>query len=96
MNEIYHLKSYMRENNMSQRDVADMLGISEAAVSRYISFDRRPSADIQKKICTILGIETIASMDICEMKKTIERLLKENLKHYTSTEKLHLIGILSG
>lgn len=95
MNEIYHLLSYMRENNMSQRDVAEILGISEAAVSRYISFDRRPNADIQKKICAILGLETISSRDICETKKTIERLLKENLKHYTSTEKLHLIGILS-
>lgn len=96
MNEIYHLKSYMKENSLTQRDVADILGISEAAVSRYISFDRRPSTDIQKKICTILGIETIASRDVCEMKKIIERLLKENLRHYTSTEKLHLIGILSG
>lgn len=96
MNEIYHLNSYMRENSLSQKDIADILGISEGAVSRYISCDRRPNADIQKKICAILGLETIASRDICETKKTIERLLKENLKHYTSTERLHLIGILSG
>ena len=96
MNEIYHLKSYMKENSLTQKDVADMLGISEAAVSRYMSFDRVPSADIQKKICAILGIETIAIRGVSETKKTIERLLKENLKHYTSTERLHLIGILSG
>ena len=34
MNEIYHLKSYMKENKLTQKNVADMLGISEAAVSR--------------------------------------------------------------
>ena len=34
MNEIYHLKSYMKENKLTQKNVADMLGISQSYISR--------------------------------------------------------------
>lgn len=95
MNEIYHLKSYMKENKLTQKNVADMLGISEAAVSRYLSFSRQPNEKIQKQLAQILGIKTFVTKDILEMKRVIERLIKENLSNYSSAEKLHLIAILS-
>lgn len=95
MNEIYHLKSYMKENKLTQKNVADMLGISEAAVSRYLSFSRQPNEKIRKQLAQILGIKTFVTKDISEIKRVIERLIKENLSNYSSAEKLHLIAILS-
>ena len=50
---------------------------------------------IRKQLAQILGIKTFVTKDISEMKRVIERLIKENLSNYSSAEKLHLIAILS-
>lgn len=94
---IKHLKTYMRENRISQKQLADSLGISEAAVSRYLAYQRIPSKNIQKKLKIILGISiiSISDKDITSTKNQIERLVKENIKHYSPQERLHLIHIIA-
>jgi predicted transcriptional regulator len=96
MNDVIEaLKSYMNYTGLSQRNVAEILEVSEATVSRYLSYERRPNSAIYNKLSNLLGIKTIAENDIHTIKNIIERLIKENIEHYTSNEKLHLIGILS-
>ncbi len=94
---IKHLKTYMRENRISQKQLADKLGISESAVSRYVAYQRVPKQDILIKIEKIIGISTfsISDKDITSTKNQIERLVKENIKHYSPQERLHLIHIIA-
>ena len=40
------VKSLMKRDNISQKELAKLSGISEASVSRYLSGDLRPRMDI--------------------------------------------------
>lgn len=94
---IKHLKTYMRENGISQRQLADKLGVSESAVSRYLAYQRIPNNNILLKIEKIIGISTISifDKDIASTKRQIEQLIRENIKHYTPQERLDLIHIIA-
>jgi predicted transcriptional regulator len=77
MNDVIEaLKSYMNYTGLSQRNVAEILGVSEATVSRYLSYERRPNSAIYDKMANLLGIKTIAENDIHTIKNIIERLIK--------------------
>ena len=49
----------LKRKNMSQRDLAEKLGVSEVTVSRWLSGDRDPSIETLNKIADAL--ETTAS-----------------------------------
>ncbi len=79
MNDVIEaLKSYMNYTGLSQRNVAEILGVSEATVSRYLSYERRPNSAVYDRMSHLLGIQTIAENDIHTTKNIIERLIKEN------------------
>ena len=44
------VKSLMERDNISQKELAKLSGISEASVSRYLSGDLRPRMDILTNI----------------------------------------------
>ena len=56
-----NLKCLLYEANMTQRELAKELEITESAVSRYISGERMPS------IFTIINISYILDCDVSEM-----------------------------
>lgn len=91
------LKCYMRENEFTQRKLANLLGVSEAAISRYLKENRTPNKHVLDRIVTVLKIDTTRfnSQNISDVKQHIERMIKANKSFYTAEEKLNLIRIIS-
>lgn len=51
------LKFYRQRNAMSQKDLADVLGVQPTSISRYEKGTRQLSVDKAKRIAVILNIE---------------------------------------
>lgn len=49
------LKTYMTENNLSQSDLARQLNMTQAAVSMWVSGERRPDWDSLAKLAHLTG-----------------------------------------
>ena len=50
------LSLLLRQRGLSQRDLAGMVGLTPAAISRYVSGERKPKAIIVAKIAKSLGV----------------------------------------
>lgn len=50
------IEERIQELNMSQRELAEKVGVTEATISRYINGDRTPRGDIIPKIALALNI----------------------------------------
>ena len=48
----------LEKNNMSQRDLANKIGIQEATISRYVNGHRNPQSEILSKIAEALNTTT--------------------------------------
>lgn len=87
------------KRNMTQKELAQKINITEATLSRYISGDREPKADVLANIATalhttsdyLLGIEN----DGYSFSK-IERFLARNAAALTKEEKSALVSALFG
>lgn len=88
------LKAYMQEKSISQRQLANILGISESTISRYLSGARVPNKNIMLKL-SALGIYENKDEHTQETKRIIKQLIRQNIKHYSTKEKLDLIRIIA-
>lgn len=52
------LLELMQQQNLTQRQVAESTGITEATMSRYATGEREPKADILAKLASTLGTTT--------------------------------------
>lgn len=52
------VKTLMERDNISQKELANLSGISEASVSRYLSGDLKPRMDILTNIAKVFGVST--------------------------------------
>lgn len=52
------LRKKMRNKNMTQRELADAVGTTEAAISGYIAGTRMPRVDIIAKLADVLDCTT--------------------------------------
>lgn len=85
--------------NMTQRDLALRLGVSEGVISRYIAGEREPKPEMLANMATVLrttsdfllGIES----DEFDQPK-ICRLIARNAASLTEQEKKELINALFG
>lgn len=48
------IASLLRENNMTQRELALRVGATESAVSKYVKGEREPRAEVLANIATVL------------------------------------------
>ncbi len=51
------LMLFMRARGIQQRRLARAIGVSDAAISRYLSGDRKPDIDTIRAIADYLGLE---------------------------------------
>ena len=51
------LKFYRQQNGMSQKDLADVLGVQPTSISRYEKGVRQLSVDKAKRIAMVLQVE---------------------------------------
>lgn len=91
--------SELKRNNMTQKELADRVGATEAAISRYISGTREPKPEMLANIATalhttsdyLLGIE-----DEAFSHPKIRRMIARNASKMTEEEKRELINALFG
>ncbi len=89
----------LKNRGMTQKDLAERIGVTEAVVSRYISGNRDPKPEVLANIATalhttsdfLLGIET----DEFSHPK-IRRMIARNASSMTEQEKRELIDALFG
>ncbi|MGN0845689.1 MAG: helix-turn-helix domain-containing protein [Kiritimatiellia bacterium] len=91
------LRKMMHERRMSQRDLADMSGVTEAAMSRYLSGERQPRAETLANMATALHT---TSNDLLGLEPPTEveqvfRLVARNSASIPADIRMKLIRLLS-
>ncbi len=92
---IYQL---LRENRMSQRELAAKIGSTEMTVSRYVRNERQPKAEVLARIAhalnttadELLGQEPLAENEFSH----IHRLVARNKKSLSQKERNELMKVL--
>ncbi len=87
----------IHERCISQKELADMVGVTETAMSRYISGSREPKPETIASIATalhttsdyLLGIEAEDSEH-----SNMVRLIARNASRMSDKEKMELIAVL--
>lgn len=93
------LLSQLQKQGITQKELAERINTTEATLSRYVSGNREPKADVLANIATalhttsdyLLGIEK----DDFDFPK-VERLLARNSASMTEKQKRILISALFG
>lgn len=96
----YRIKEMIEEKNISQKQLSEMTGISESAISHYINGNRVPRGSNLVKIAKALGTtaDDLLSGDR-EMDKESDlifakSLIARNASKMTKEEKIEFISLL--
>ena len=95
------LSDLLKEKGMQQQTLAQIAGVTEAAVSHYIKGDRVPRASVMSRIAEALGTTSDYLMNGIEPDSKNEiahakRLIARNVKQMTREEKMEIMSILLG
>jgi len=101
MNEVLNmqLQKALSLAGMTQKQLADKVGITEASVSHYLKGDRSPRASVISKMADALGCKaefllgTNVSNDEDDF-DTVYRMMARSAKQFTPEEKAQLVKIL--
>lgn len=91
------ISNALKKQGMTQKELAERIGITEAVISRYISGDREPKPDTLANIATALHTTSDFLLGIeCEEfdHPRIRRLIARNASSMTEQEKRELIDAL--
>lgn len=91
----------LKKNGLTQRDLAQMVGVTDAAMSHYIKGDRVPRAAVVAKIAEALKIspEYLMYGKPSDSKAEIDqavRLIARNSKQLSHDDKIRIMDILLG
>ena len=96
--QIERLVKMMRQKDVTQRELAYMSGVTEAAMSRYMRGERQPRAEAVANMATALGVTSDYLLgreeDRSDLDKAI-RLVARNADVITDSVKRRLICILA-
>ncbi|MCD8205493.1 MAG: helix-turn-helix domain-containing protein [Clostridia bacterium] len=91
----------LKKKNMTQKELAEKAGITEAAVSHYIKGDRIPRSAVVAEIATVL--ETTADYLVCGANSSNEDdidsaigIIARNISNISNKQKRDLVNILIG
>ena len=94
------VKKLMKENNINQKQLAKLSGITESSISRYLSGDMNPRMDIIVNVAKALKVETNFFLDDdqkCESAYTaISTAIARKGDELTPEEKNKLVLLLLG
>lgn len=93
------LLTLLREQHLNQKQLAQKVGVTEAAMSHYIKGDRVPRSTVLAKMAAELGTTSDYLMEGTSTHSTegfpeARRLIARSLKQMTLAEKKELINIL--
>lgn len=89
----------MKENEYTQKELASMIGVTESAMSRYLSNEREPKAEVIANLATALNTTSdyiISGKESDEDFAEIYRLVARSTATMTDDEKLKLVRMLIG
>ena len=92
------VKTLMHRQNLSQKDLAGMAGLTEAALSRYLSGERQPRAEKVANLATALGTtsdELLGRAMSPPGPSELVRLVARNADKIPADVKMQLIRILA-
>lgn len=95
------IATLLKEKNMTQKDFAYKVGITEAALSHYIKGDRIPRSVVMTKMAQEFSVSSDFLMDgIPENKQEdliyAKKLIARNVDKMTLEEKKEILNILMG
>ena len=95
------LLALLHEQHLNQKQLAQNVGVTEAALSHYIKGDRVPRSTILAKIAAELGTTSDYLMEGTPTQSAdgfpeARRLIARSVKQMTLAEKKELINILLG
>lgn len=94
----HRLKAKMKENNLSARQLSVKTGISEAALSKYLSGVRTPHVEIVGRLAAALNTTSDYLLGIEKNDSPYEQIvtkIKANKKYLSNEEKMSLILLIS-
>ena len=89
----------LKKRNMTQKELAMRIGVTETVISRYISGSREIKPNILANIATALHTTSDFLLGIENEEFShprIRRMIARNAKHMTEQEKRELINALFG
>ena len=95
----YRISNALKQKNMTQKDLALRLGVSEAVISRYVSGEREPKPDVLACIATALGTTSDYLLGIENEELNlprIRRIIARNSSQLTEQDKREIINALFG
>lgn len=87
----------MKKSDFTQRELATMVGVTEAAISRYINNEREPKVEVIANLATALDTTTdylIYGTASEEDFSEIYRLVARSTTSMTTDEKMKLMKVL--
>lgn len=96
------VKELMERDNISQRELASLSGISESSISRYLSGDLKPRMDILTNIAKVFGVSSsylVGEEDETNNSNVYEETLcvvTRNKSKLNDQQKMEIIKILFG
>lgn len=91
-----HIKALLKEKKMTQKQLAELSGVTESALSHYIKGDRIPSGVASVNVAYALNTTVnhiLGKEDILDF-SNIKRILEQNKSKMTNEEKAELIDLL--
>ena len=95
------IKQLLEKKGITQRDLAEKTGCTEAAISHYIKGDRTPRASVLAKIAIALDTTSDYLMEgiPADVKNELgyaKKLIARNVSQMSKAEKTEILNILMG
>lgn len=90
------IKALLKKKKMTQKQLAELSGVTESALSHYIKGDRIPSGVASVNVAYVLSTTVnyiLGKEDILDF-SNIKRILEQNKSKMTNKEKAELIDLL--
>ena len=93
------LKEVINKKGISQKELAEKVGCTDAAISRYIKGNRVPRASVLTKIAVVLDTTSDYLMegvptDVTDELRLAKKLIARNVSQMSKAEKREIINIL--
>lgn len=92
------IQKLMKDNELTQRELASMVGVTEAAMSRYLKDEREPKSEIIANIATALGTTIdylVTGENDNNSFENIYRLVARSSSELSQEEKYKIIEVLT-
>ena len=95
------MKELLEKKGLSQKDLAEMVGCTDAAISHYIKGDRMPRTNVLIKIAVSLDttVDYLVEgtpTDVYDELVFAKKLIARNASQMSKTQKREIIDILMG